>query len=73
METFQKPLTQEEEAEYIRLLRDGSPEEAGQAQKIPPSESHVLDTASAVTYLQDKNCQHHYEANCSPANQWLTL
>lgn len=34
LETFQKPLTQEEEAEYIRLLRDGSPEEAGQAQKI---------------------------------------
>ncbi len=34
METFQKPLTQEEEAEYIRLLRHGSPEEAGQAQKI---------------------------------------
>lgn len=34
LETFQKPLTQEEEAEYIRLLRDGSPEEARQAQKI---------------------------------------
>ena len=34
METFQKPLTQEEEAEYIRLLRDGSPEEAERAQKI---------------------------------------
>ncbi|MCI8529750.1 MAG: RNA polymerase sporulation sigma factor SigK [Lachnospiraceae bacterium] len=34
METFQKPLTQEEEAEYIRLLREGSPEEAIQAQKI---------------------------------------
>ncbi len=34
METFQKPLTQEEEAEYIRLLREGSPEEAAQAQKI---------------------------------------
>lgn len=34
METFQKPLTQEEEAEYIRLLRHGSPEEAVQAQKI---------------------------------------
>lgn len=33
METFQKPLTQEEEAGYIRLLRDGSPEEAEQAQK----------------------------------------
>lgn len=34
METFQKPLTQEEEAGYIRLLRSGSPEEAEQAQKI---------------------------------------
>ena len=34
METFQKPLTQEEEAEYIRLLRDGSPEEAERAQKV---------------------------------------
>ena len=34
METFQKPLTPEEEAEYIRLLRDGSPEEAEQAQKV---------------------------------------
>lgn len=34
METFQKPLTQEEEAEYIRLLRHGSPEEAERAQKI---------------------------------------
>ena len=34
METFQKPLTQEEEAEYIRLLRDGSPEEAEHAQRI---------------------------------------
>ena len=34
METFQKPLTQEEEAEYIQLLRDGSPEEAERAQKV---------------------------------------
>lgn len=34
METFQKPLTQEEEAEYIRLLRGSSPEEAAQAQII---------------------------------------
>ena len=34
METFQKPLTQEEEAGYIRLLRHGSPEEAELAQKI---------------------------------------
>lgn len=34
METFQKPLTQEEEAGYIRQLRSGSPEEAEQAQKI---------------------------------------
>ena len=34
METFQKPLTQEEEAEYIRLLRHGSPEEAENAQRI---------------------------------------
>lgn len=34
LETFQKPLTQEEEAEYIRLLRGSSPEEAAQAQKI---------------------------------------
>lgn len=34
METFQKPLTQEEEARYIRLMRDGSPEEAERAQKI---------------------------------------
>ena len=34
METFQKPLTQEEEAEYIRLLREGSLEDAAQAQKI---------------------------------------
>ncbi len=34
METFQKPLTPKEEAEYVRLLRDGSPEEAKQAQKI---------------------------------------
>ena len=33
METFQRPLTQEEEAEFIRLLREGSPEEAAQAQK----------------------------------------
>lgn len=33
METFQKPLTQEEEAGYIRLLRHGSPEEAERAQK----------------------------------------
>ena len=34
METFQKPLTQEEEAEYIRLLRHGSPEKAENAQRI---------------------------------------
>ena len=33
METFQKPLTQEEEAGYIQMLRDGSPEEAERAQK----------------------------------------
>lgn len=34
METFQKPLTQEEEAGYVRLLSNGSPEEAGRAQKV---------------------------------------
>lgn len=34
METFQKPLSQEEEAGYIRLLHDGSPEDAELAQKI---------------------------------------
>ena len=31
MKTFQKPLTQGEEAEYIRLLREGSAEQAKQA------------------------------------------
>ncbi len=34
MKTFQKPLTQGEEAEYIRLLRDGSGEQAKQAKDI---------------------------------------
>ena len=34
MKTFQKPLTQGEEAECIRLLREGSEEEAGQAKGI---------------------------------------
>lgn len=34
METFQKPLSREEEAEYVRLLRGGSPEDAQRAQKI---------------------------------------
>lgn len=34
MKTFQKPLTQGEEAEYIRLLREGSEEQAKQAKDI---------------------------------------
>lgn len=34
MKTFQKPLTQGEEAEYIRLLRGGTPEEAKRAKDI---------------------------------------
>lgn len=34
MKTFQKPLTQEEEAECIRLLREGSEEEARRAKGI---------------------------------------
>lgn len=34
MKTFQKPLTSGEEAEYIRLLREGTPEEAEQAKEI---------------------------------------
>lgn len=34
METFQKPLSREEEAEYVRLLRGDSPEDAQRAQKI---------------------------------------
>lgn len=34
MKTFQKPLTQGEEAEYIRLLREGSAEQAKQAKDI---------------------------------------
>ena len=34
MKTFQKPLTQGEETEYIRLLREGTPEEAKQAKDI---------------------------------------
>lgn len=34
MKTFQKPLTSGEEAEYIRLLREGTPEEAERAKEI---------------------------------------
>lgn len=34
MKTFQKPLTQGEEAEYIRLLREGTAEQAKQAKDI---------------------------------------
>lgn len=34
MKTFQKPLTQGEEAEYIRLLKEGTPGEAGRAKEI---------------------------------------
>lgn len=34
MKTFQKPLTQKEEAEYIRQLREGSAEQAKQAKDI---------------------------------------
>ncbi|MCM1058229.1 MAG: RNA polymerase sporulation sigma factor SigK [Firmicutes bacterium] len=34
MKTFQKPLTQGEEAEYIRLLREGPAEQAKQAKDI---------------------------------------
>ncbi|MCQ2540132.1 MAG: RNA polymerase sporulation sigma factor SigK [Acetatifactor sp.] len=34
MKTFQKPLTQSEEYEYVRLLREGSCEEAGRAKDI---------------------------------------
>ena len=34
MKTFQKPLTSGEEVEYIRLLREGTPEEAKWAKEI---------------------------------------
>ena len=34
MKTFQKPLTSGEEVEYIRLLKEGTSEEAKQAKKI---------------------------------------
>ena len=34
MKTFQRPLTSGEEAEYIRLLKEGTTEEARQAKKI---------------------------------------
>jgi len=34
LETFQKPLSREEEAEYIRLLRSESPEEADRARQV---------------------------------------
>lgn len=34
MKTFQKPLTSGEEAEYIRLLREGTDEEARQAKEM---------------------------------------
>lgn len=34
METFQKPPNREEEAEYIRLLCEGTPEEAGWARQM---------------------------------------
>ena len=34
MKTFQKPLTLGEEAEYIRLLKEGAPEEAKAAKEI---------------------------------------
>ncbi len=34
MKTFQKPLTSEEEAEYIRMLREGTQEESRRAKEI---------------------------------------
>ena len=34
MKTFEKPLTQGEEAEYIRLLQQGNEQEAQQARQI---------------------------------------
>ncbi len=34
MKTFQKPLTSDEEAEYIRLLREGTPEEVIRAKEM---------------------------------------
>lgn len=34
MKTFQKPLTQREEAEYIRLLKEGTQDEAARAREI---------------------------------------
>ena len=34
MKTFQQPLTAEEEAYYIRMLRKGTVEEARQAKEI---------------------------------------
>ncbi len=34
MKTFQKPLTSREETEYIRLLKEGTPQEAAQAKRI---------------------------------------
>lgn len=34
MKTFQKPLNKEEEEKYVRLLKEGTPQEAGEAKKI---------------------------------------
>jgi len=34
LKTFQKPLTPGEEAEYIRLLREGTKEEAKRAKEM---------------------------------------
>lgn len=34
MKTFQQPLTSEEEAEQIRLMREGNPQEAGRAREM---------------------------------------
>lgn len=34
MKTFQKPLTSGEEAKYVRLLKEGTPEESKQAKEI---------------------------------------
>lgn len=34
MKTFQKPLTKGEEEKYVRLLKEGNPQEAGEAKKI---------------------------------------
>ena len=50
MKTFQQPLTAEEEAYYIRMLREGTVEESRQAEEILVENVHLAESIMTLSY-----------------------